>query len=198
VADLSSRRRSVTAAFPARARRAARLLLAALHALAVSACLPDATSDQQANEAELAIRSLMAAWESGDAELVADLFRPDAVYDDFPNQQTYQGTQEIVGYVMALHDWADDVYFNVGQVHVTRNGAVAEWVFSAVQARPIGTDVPVATGREVVTNGVTIIEMDGERIVRAADYMDTQPIMLQLGGRLEMPGGRVIELPDTR
>ena len=163
-------------------------------ALWCGACLPGA-GDQASRQAELTVRSLMAAWESGDADLVADLFRPDATYDDFPNQHTYQGTQEIVGYVLALHDWADDVYFNVGSVHVTETGAVAEWVFSAVQARPMGTDVTVATGREVVANGVTIIETDGERIVRAADYMDTGPVMLQLGGRLEMPGGTVIELP---
>ena len=31
------------------------------------------------------------------------------------------------------------------------------------------------------------------RIIRAADYMDTAPMMLQMGGRLEMPGGSVIE-----
>lgn len=167
--------------------------------LALAGCIATGPSDEQrAREAELVVRSLMAAWERGDADLVADLFRPDAVYDDFPNQHTYQGTQEIVGYVLALHDWADDVYFNVGQVHVTQTGAVAEWVFSAVQARPIGVDVPVATGLEVVTNGVTIVELDGDRIVRAADYMDTRPVMLQLGGRLEMPGGSVIELPSGR
>ena len=43
-------------------------------------------------------------------------------------------------------------------------------------------------------NGVTIIEMEGGRIIRAADYVDTLPMMLQLGGRVEMPGGGVIEL----
>ncbi len=184
---------------PAPGRGGRSLLLPLAACLTLAGCVAAGpSSEQRAREAELVIRSLMAAWESGDADLVADLFRPDAVYDDFPNQHTYQGTQEIVGYVMALHEWADDVYFNVGQVHVTQNGAVAEWVFSAVQARPIGTDVPVATGLEVVTNGVTVVELDGDRIVRAADYMDTRPVMLQLGGRLEMPGGSVIELPGGR
>ena len=77
---------------------------------------------------------------------------------------------------------------------MTSDGAVAEWIFSAIQARPIGADVTVATGLEVVSNGVTVIQLDGDRIRRAADYMDTRPIMLQLGGRLEMPGGSVIEM----
>ena len=163
--------------------------------LALSACVAAGPADdQQAREAELAIRTLMAAWESADVAAIEELFWPDAVYDDFPNQHTYQGAQEIAGYVMALHDWADDVYFNVGRVHVTSSGAVAEWVFSAIQARPIGADVTVATGLEVESNGVTVIELDGDRIRRAADYMDTRPIMLQLGGRIELPGGSVMEM----
>jgi uncharacterized protein (TIGR02246 family) len=105
-------------------------------------CLPITPGDdQEALRAELAIRTLMAAWESADAAAIEELFWPDAIYDDYPNQHTHQGAQEIVEYVMALHAWADDVYFNVGDVHVTRTGAVAEWIFSAVQARPMGADL---------------------------------------------------------
>jgi steroid delta-isomerase-like uncharacterized protein len=140
----------------------------------------------------------MAAWESGDQALIEDLFWPQATYDDFASQQTYEGIEEIVGYVTAVHAWADDVYWNVGAVHVTEHGAVAEWVFSAIQARPIGSQIPVGSGREVVTNGVTLIELDGGRIIRAADYMDTAPLLLQMGARIEMPGGGVVELPDGR
>lgn len=158
------------------------------------ACQP-ASSDGSAaaRRAEVTIRSLIAAYESGDAELIEDLFWPQATYDDYPNQVTYQGLDEIVGYVTAVHDWGDDVYMNIGRVHATEGGAVAEWVFSAVQNRPIGTLVPLATGLEVVLNGVTIIEMEGDRILRAADYSDTTPMMLQLGGRIELPGGAVLE-----
>jgi hypothetical protein len=62
----------------------------------------------------------------------------------------------------------------------------------------MGELVPVATGLEVVTNGVTIVEIDGGRIRRAADYMDTTPVLLQLGGRVELPGGGTIEPGGTR
>lgn len=145
-------------------------------------------------ESELAMRGLIAAWERGDEALIADLFAPQATYDDFPGQQSYEGLGEIIGYITEIHDWADDVYMNVGQLHMTETGAVAEWVLSAIQARPMGVRLPTGTGREIVVNGVTIIEMEGGRIIRAADYVDTLPMMLQLGGRVEMPGGGVIEL----
>lgn len=145
-------------------------------------------------ENEIAIRSLMSLWESGRTEELTGLFWPDAVYDDFPNQAQYHGLEEISGYVEHVHTWATGVTMGVTGVHVSESGAVAEWVFSAIQDRPIPGRVPVATGREVVLNGVTIIEMDRGRIRRAADYIDVLPLILQLGGRAELPGGVVIEL----
>jgi ketosteroid isomerase-like protein len=135
-------------------------------------------------ENEIAIRSLMGLWESGQVEELIGLFWPDAVYDDFPNQMQYRGLEEIAGYVQHVHGWATGVTMGVTDLHVS----------SAVQERPIPGQVPVATGREVVLNGVTIIEMDGGRIRRAADYIDVLPLILQLGGRAELPGGSVITL----
>jgi steroid delta-isomerase-like uncharacterized protein len=148
-------------------------------------------------ENEIAIRSLMGLWESGQVEELTGFFWPDAVYDDFPNQTQHRGIEEIAGYVQHIHTWATGVTMGVTEVHVSESGAVAEWVFSAIQARPIPGQVPVATGREVVLNGVTIIEMDGGRIRRAADYIDVLPLVLQLGGKAELPGGVVMDLdPD--
>jgi len=31
--------------------------------------------------------------------------------------------------------------------------------------------------------------VEGDRVARAADYVDALPLVLQLGGRVEMPGG---------
>ena len=173
-------------------------LLASLVVAVLAGCAQLSESEEQRlREAELAARSLMAAWESADQALIEDLFWPEATYDDFPNQHTYQGIQEITGYVEAMHAWADNVYMNVGKVHVTTDGAVIEWVFSAIQARPMGA-VTVGTGAEIVTNGVTVIEFQGDRIIRAADYADTTPMMLQVGGRIELPGGGVMEMEGAR
>ena len=146
---------------------------------------------------ELLVRSLVDAVQSADTALIIDLFRPDASYDDFANQVTYEGLQEIVGYLTSVHSWGDDVYMNIGRVQAGPSGATAEWVFSAVQARPMGDLAPEATGREVVLSGATVIEIDGDRIVRAADYMDTTPMLLQLGARIELPGGRVLTQEDS-
>lgn len=169
-------------------------LLAAM--LALAACQPpDVDPRNDVGRGERAVRMLMTAYESADTTMLLDLFWPQATYDDFAGQHTYQGLDEILGYVTGVHDWGDDVYKNAGRVHVTENGAVAEWIFSAVQNRPFGPIAPRATGNEVVLSGITIIEMEGDRIMRAADYIDTQPLLLQLGARIELPGGGVIGSP---
>jgi steroid delta-isomerase-like uncharacterized protein len=146
------------------------------------------------NENEITARTLMSVWETGEIDELARLFYGDAVYDDFPNQAQYRGLEEIAGYVTHLHDWADAVSVSVSEVHVSETGAVVEWVFSAVQDKPIGNQVPVATGREVLLNGVTILEIDGGRIRRAADYIDVLPMVLQLGAEVHMPGGSIVRL----
>jgi steroid delta-isomerase-like uncharacterized protein len=162
----------------------------------VGSCSP--TEEQAVSQNEYLVRSLFDALQSADSATIVELFWPDATYDDFASQLQYRGTEEILGYVTSLHSWADDVYMNVGEVHVSERGAVAEWLFAGVQARPMGELVPVVTNREVVVNGVTIIEVDGGRIRRAADYTDTTPLLLQLGGRMTLPGGGAMELEEPR
>lgn len=147
---------------------------------------------------ELVLRSLIDAVQAADTATIVELFWPEATYDDYASQLQHRGIEEILGYLTSVHEWADDVYMNVGEVHVGTTSAVAEWIFAGVQARPMGEMVPIATGLEVVTNGVTIVEIDGGRIRRAADYMDTTTMLLQLGARVELPGDGVMELDVPR
>lgn len=173
-----------------------RWLLVLAAAACSGGCAP--TEEQALSQNESLIRSLADAQQAADTAAIMELFWPDAVYDDYASQLQYRGIEEIVGYVTSVHTWADDVYLNVGEVHASASGAVAEWLFAAVQARPMGGLVPVATNREVTVNGVTIIEVDRGRIRRAADYTDTTPLLLQLGGRMTLPGGGMMELDEAR
>jgi steroid delta-isomerase-like uncharacterized protein len=179
---------------PRRFRLEARPTVALAHgALALfAACAPPEPSQLAARNAFLA-ESLLDAQQRADTAAILELFWPDAVYDDYANQHQHRGIEEILAYVTSAHAWADDVYFSVEAVHASDRGAVVEWLFAGVQARPVGDWAPVVTGRDVVLRGVTILEIEGGRIGRAADYLDTAPLALQLGGRIEMPGGRAIE-----
>ena len=155
-------------------------------------CARDA--NPRAYESETLVRTMLSIWETADTAAVLELFRPDAVYDDFQNQIQYQGQAEIASYLTHVHGWGTNILMNVTQVHASEDGATAEWVPSAIQDKPLGERFPEATGREVILNGVTIIELEGGLISRAADYIDGVPMILQLGGRVEYPGGAVLEL----
>ena len=166
--------------------------------LLLSSCAPAAQGPTGAEaENELAMRTLLQMLESGDASGVAGLFHPDATYDDYANQAEYQGLQEIAGYLSQGTRWADGVNLSITSLQASSWGAVAEWVFSGIQVRPMGSLVSVATGRDVVLNGVTLIEMDRGRIRRAADYTDALALVLQLGAEARMPGGAVLKLDAT-
>lgn len=169
--------------------------LALASALLFSVCTPAVGGPGPAEaENELAMRTLLQMLESGDASGVAGLFHPDATYDDYANQAEYQGLQEIAGYLSQGTRWADGVNLSITSLQASSWGAVAEWVFSGIQVRPMGSLVPVATGRDVVLNGVTLIEMERGRIRRAADYTDALALVLQLGAEARMPGGAVLRL----
>lgn len=184
---------TTAAALPGNLARACSLLTVALLGV-LSACAANDTEESD-REAELLARTMTAAIEAADTALIRDLFWPQATYEDFPNQHTYLGVDEIVGYMTGAHQWADDVLMNVGNVHATAAGGVVfEWVFSGVQARPMAGVLSEGTGREVVLNGVTILEVDGGRIERAADYTDSGALFLQLGASVEMPDGTTVEM----
>ncbi len=142
-------------------------------------------------ENELIARRVMAVWESADTATLVDLFAPNAVYDDFPNQQQYHGIQEIVGHILSVQGWATNISMDVSDVHTGSTSATVEWTLSGVQDGPLGNVAPTATNREFLLNGVTVFEIANGRITRAADYWDTAPLVLQLGGKIVLPGGEV-------
>jgi len=171
----------------------ARLTSLIVLATTVGACSPgtrSATSTAD-GENELIARRVMAVWENADTATLVDLFAPNAVYDDFPNQQQYHGIQEIVGHVLDVQSWATNISMDVVDVHTGSSSATAEWTLSGVQNGPLGDVAPTATNREFLLNGVTIFEIANGRITRAADYWDTAPLVLQLGGKIVLPGGEV-------
>ncbi len=142
-------------------------------------------------------RQLMAIWESGDTGTLADIAAADVVYDDVPNGVRFEGLEGVRRYVGHVHSWASDVTITVTAVHGGPDAAVAEWVMRGVQDRPIPGRVPVATGRTFELPGATLVEVRDGRIVRAADYIDVLGFVVQLGSRVELPGGVVIE-PEER
>ena len=158
---------------------------------ATAACVP--SREDADTLGRYLLESLTFARQTADTTVLEEIFLPDATFDDYPGQIEYRGIEEIVGYLTAVHEWGDDVYLNLGNVQTGPSSATGEWFFTAIQARPIPEIVTMGTGREVSWSGLTLIEIEGGRIARAADYWDRSGLILQLGGRMELPDGTVLE-----
>ena len=150
-----------------------------------------------ADDAEQRVRQLMDVWGSGDVSGLEALVVPDVVYDDVPNAHRFEGVDGVRRYVRHVHAWADRGELEIVKVQSSDNAATAEWVMRGIQARPIPGRIPVATNRAFELKGVTIVELREGRIARAADYLDVLGFVIQLGGRVELPGGVVIPPDDA-
>lgn len=138
------------------------------------------------------MESLVYARQTADTVMMEEIFLPDATYDDYPSQLQHQGIQDIVGFLTSIYEWGDDVYLTLGNVRTGPSSVVGEWYLAAVQSRPIPGVISSGTGREVGINGLTLLEIQGGKIVRAADYWDNAQLLLQLGARVELPDGTVL------
>lgn len=146
------------------------------------------TADAQVASAEVAIQSLMEVWESGDVEVLDSIFHSDAVYVDMPNGREFGGIDEIKGYVQHVHSWASQVVVEVSTIRSGVDLAVAEWTMSGVQDRPIPGVVRMATDATFSIKGATVVDFVDGRMAKAVDYIQVIPLILQLGGRIELPG----------
>ncbi|MGE0352141.1 MAG: nuclear transport factor 2 family protein [Gemmatimonadales bacterium] len=155
--------------------------------VSVAACGP-APGPAGADPETLA-RGLMAVWESGDTRGLDTLTAERIRYDDVPNGMRLGGREAVRAYIDQVHAWADNVSITIDTVTSGPTAATIEWTMHAVQDRPIPGRVPVATNRTVTLRGATIVEVADGRIVRAADYLDTLGFLLQLGAKVELPGG---------
>jgi steroid delta-isomerase-like uncharacterized protein len=112
------------------------------------------------------------AWSSGDPAQVAALYAEDGVYEEIPTAVVAQGPDEIEAFVA-------DTFAAISNVQVTpRTGfqaeewAVMEADYTGQSAEGVAFSVPF----------VVVFELEGDQIVRSADYFDLNSLMTQLAG----------------
>lgn len=149
--------------------------------------------DTQQTDAPEKLQQLMQVWQNGDTSILNELFTPEARYQDIPNGTELEGIEAIRAYVDHVHAWADQISIEVTHLQGDNQHASAQWVMRGVQAQPIAGRIPIATQRPFTLQGLTLIELEKGKIKRAADYMDVLGLVLQLGARVELPGGVVLQ-----
>jgi hypothetical protein len=148
--------------------------------------------NQKAQKAITQGEALMQVWESGNIEDLPGIMTDDAEYEAVQQLYTFKGLDEIGGYVKHVSSFAKDLKIEVLSIKPSAKFAVIEWIMSGIQDRPIPGRINKATNESFTLRGTTIIEMEKGMITKATDYMDVLGFVLQLGARVELPGGTLL------
>jgi steroid delta-isomerase-like uncharacterized protein len=132
-------------------------------------------------------------WENGNISDLENIMVKDAIYEAAQQNYSYKGIEEIGKYVGHVHSFSSDLKIEIISINSTKEFSVLEWVMTGIQDRPIPGHVLIGTNREFRLKGITMIEIKDGRIRKATDYMDVLGFVMQLGARVELPGGGVLE-----
>jgi len=144
------------------------------------------------NKIEKLGEELMNLWETGDTLKTKNLFIKESIYTDIANNQVFSGVQEINKYISHIHSWASEIKMTTRNIKVSNEIGYIEWTLIAKQTKPIKGKIPIATNNNITLKGTTLIEVKNGKIEKASDYMDVLGFIVQLGSKIELPGGAVI------
>ena len=160
----------------------------------ISLLIPMYACSENSSVAETQGRVLIGIWENGNVEDLDVIMSANSVYEAAQQNHTYKGIEEIKSYVGHVVLFAKDLKIEVISVNSAKSSATLEWVMTGIQDRPIPGRVTVPTNKEFMVKGVTLIEIEDGLITKATDYMDVLGFVIQLGARVELPGGVVLEM----
>lgn len=124
---------------------------------------------------EKVITQLFSAWNSRDADKLANVFSDDAVYEDVAAGQINRGKNEVRKWAAGAFADIDNFKIEVVSSSVHDGRGVTEWIWS-------GTDKGLfKTGKSFSVRGVSIIEIRKGKVSSYKEYYDFAAVMRQLG-----------------
>jgi steroid delta-isomerase-like uncharacterized protein len=124
------------------------------------------------------VKDLWAAWNSHDWEKVSPFYADDCLMEDFPSKICH-GKRELEAYYKYLLTGYPDINFETKRYFSGDNLIATEWTMSGTHTGD--TSKFKATGKRFSIPGVTILEIQGDKIIRETDYWDMFSLMQQLG-----------------
>ena len=139
-------------------------------------------------------RELISIWQNGNIEDLGAIVSENAEYEAAQQNYTYKGLEKFKSYVGHASKFAKDLELKITSINSTQSTAAIEWIMTGIQDRPIPGRITIATNKEFTVKGVTLIKVEDGLITKATDYLDVLGFVLQLGARVELPGGVVLEM----
>jgi steroid delta-isomerase-like uncharacterized protein len=122
------------------------------------------------------------AWSSHDLDRVLRLFTDNCIYEDVPTGAINRGKDALGSFAKFFFSVAPDFKIELAKRFETDRWAVGEWTMSGTQKGDM-PNLP-ATGKPFSVRGVTILELEGDKISRCSDYWDMAAFLKQLGHQL--------------
>ena len=124
--------------------------------------------------------TLASAWASHDTERVLACFADDCVYEDVAMGLVLHGHEELRHFAAEIFENIPDfTYEPTGRVVGDTNAAIEYWLGGTPRFGPDGAPSAGLHGR---VRCVSILEVDGDLIIRNADYWDANTLFAQLSG----------------
>jgi steroid delta-isomerase-like uncharacterized protein len=120
-------------------------------------------------------------WNDQKVERAFDVFTKDIVYEDVTLGLVFDGAEAFQAFAQSVFTTFPQSTFTFVNSSCRGQQGFIEWTWIAEDGR---VDPPAAgfcgTGKPVTVRGVTVIEIQGNRIFRNADYWDLATVLRQL------------------
>lgn len=132
-------------------------------------------------ENEMIARAFIEAWDSHDMNKLNSLFADEFVYLEVASGRSYSTKDVLSNYVNATISGIPDSRFEVISVLANEQLAAVEWIWKGTNT--VGWEqmgIP-ATNKYFELSGVSVMEIENQKIKRNSDYWDWNSLMRLIG-----------------
>ncbi len=123
----------------------------------------------------------IAAWNSHDAEKIAEFFTEDGIHEDVAVGSVFHGKSELIAGLNPLFAACPDFKLELKTLFAAGNWVAQEWIMSGTQTGNLNILGIPAAGKRFSIRGASITRLRDGKIARNTDYWDMASMRQQLG-----------------
>lgn len=123
----------------------------------------------------------IAAWNSHDAEKIAEFFTEDGIHEDVAVGSVFHGKSELIAGLNPLFAACPDFKLELKTLFAVGNWVAQEWIMSGTQTGDLNILGIPAAGKRFSIRGASITRLRDGKIARNTDYWDMASMRQQLG-----------------
>jgi steroid delta-isomerase-like uncharacterized protein len=121
------------------------------------------------------------AWNSHQVDKLLSYVTDDIVYEDVPMAKVARGRAEMKALVTEMFATFPDFKLETKSLLASGDRAAAEWVMTGTFLGEIKSAGLKPTGKSFSVRGVSMFELNGEKVRRETDYYDGVTFLRQIG-----------------